>query len=936
MECTVVTLGYLIIMTLPQGYHCSRPVPPKISPFTFPNNASVGQRGTAICTATEGDRPLTFRWLKNGRRLEGKDGTVTDNVDFSVLKIESLDVDSSGNYTCVVTNLGGSASQSAALTVHGPPKVVPFVMPKNLLVGERISITCSAASGTKPLTFAWIKDDATLHRGSALRITDSSDYSTLSIENLKTSDAGNYTCVVSNSGGTVSHSDVLHVKVSTKISPFIFSKNLLVGERTSVMCATTAGDQPLTFAWLKDGKPLHQSAKINIASSPQFSTLSIQKLNLGDAGNYTCAVSNAQGTVSYTDALEVKAPPRILPFAFPRTLTVGETTSVTCTTAAGDESFKYIWLKDGSAVHPGENVKIVTSPDISVLKIDKLTLGDAGNYTCVVSNGGGTVSHASTLEIKAPPSLVPFQFPKNLEVQQRISVMCTISVGERPLQFAWLKDGSALASGSKNVRIVDNAEYSTLHIDVLSLDSAGNYTCSVTNNAGHASHTAPLLVHAPKIQPFSFPATLNVGERSGTMCIVSAGDQPLTFSWFKDGSALVTNENVKLASNAAFSSLNFVSLEVKHTGNYTCSVRNSVGSASFTAFLAVHSPPSWTEAPSDKALTAGETGSLTCKALGFPSPTIRWFKTDAVSEIQVEHEDGTFKIAAAKKEHQGTYKCVADNGIGTPLSRTVSLEVKCSEQLSVPYIFCAPFAEKPKLQPLVFPRNRIRVGESASALCALVAGGPDVKFTWFKENAEIGGAVANVKVENNKKVSVLTVEPASLQSAGNYTCTAENNYGTDANSATLVVEAVPQWIVEPKDVSVTAGQALGIECSASGFPVPNVSWRRADLGKDTSKTSSVAGSGSTALTVAKATKDMEGKYICEADNGIGSALKKSVFVKVKRNMDHGISFAKAQHVMRRHSPKRYGTLAQLGQVESVVPGHKAWPHRYLMTSSPRL
>ncbi|XP_049272553.1 hemicentin-1-like [Rhipicephalus sanguineus] len=1090
MEYAVATVGLLlVVLIIPQGYHCSRQVPPKISPFSFPNNATVGQRGTATCTATEGDQPLTFRWLKNGRRIDvGDSSTITDNADFSVLKIQSLDVNSSGNYTCVVSNLVGSASRSATLTVHGrqsqeerlqssngtliltttsrsdngeykceasngigqslqktvtvtvkpmllnslsavvviilsgftsakptvppritpfsfatklvagqratvtcstyegsqpltfvwlkdgsvlskgenveksegeahstlsisplsprnsgnytcvasnaagsdsassslivyaPPKVLPFVIPKNLLVGESVSFICSAASGSKPLKFVWIKDDATVHRGTALRITDSADYSTLTIESLKTSDAGNYTCVVSNSGGTVSHSDVLHVKVepadvtvtagdaitlkcngtgfpppkiswtkegvqasensadgviqiasaskkdeghykchisndigadlyktvtvtvklSTKISPFIFSKNLLVGERTSVMCATTSGDQPFRFSWMKDGRPLQQSTKINVASNPQYSALTIDKLDLKDAGNYTCSVSNAHGTVSYTDTLEVRAPPtwvaepvdvhvksgesveipckaegfpppsttwlknappKILPFAFPRTLTVGETTTLTCTTTAGDEPFKYLWLKDGSVVHPGVNVKIVTSPEFSVFKIDKLTLENAGNYTCVVSNAGGTVSHASTLEIRVPPSIPPFQFPKNLEVQQRISVICTISVGEKPLQFAWLKDGSALASGSRNVRIVDNAESSTLHIDVLTLESAGNYTCSVTNKAGYTSYTAPLAVHgdetpvtgaqkdghgassilirnvAPKIQPFSFPATLNVGERSGTLCIVTAGDKPLTFSWFKDESTLTTNDNVKVTSNAEFSNLNFGSLEATHIGNYTCSVRNSVGSASFTAFLAVHAPPSWTEAPGDKELTAGETGSLTCKAKGFPSPTIRWFKT-----------------------------------------------------------------EKPKLQPLVFTRSRIRTGESASALCALVASDHDVKFRWFKENVEIGGAVPNVKVKNDKKVSVLTVEPATLQSAGNYTCTAENNYGHDANSATLVVE-------EP--------------------------------GKDASKTSIATASGSTALIVPKTAKDVEGKYVCEADNSIGTALKKIVFVKVK-------------------------------------------------------
>ncbi|EEC02452.1 cell adhesion molecule, putative [Ixodes scapularis] len=101
---------------------------------------------------------------------------------------------------------------SRALANSIPPKVLPFVIPKNLLVGERISITCTAASGSKPLTFMWLKNDSALRGGSAVHIADSSDYSMLHIDNLKNDHAGNYTCVVSNAGGTVSYSDTLHVK----------------------------------------------------------------------------------------------------------------------------------------------------------------------------------------------------------------------------------------------------------------------------------------------------------------------------------------------------------------------------------------------------------------------------------------------------------------------------------------------------------------------------------------------------------------------------------------------------------------------------------------------------------------------------------------------------------------------------------------------------
>ncbi|KAH9380974.1 hypothetical protein HPB48_021080 [Haemaphysalis longicornis] len=1150
---------------------------PRISPFSFPNNATVGQRGTAICTATEGDQPLTFRWLKNGRRLDGGEGAVTDNADFSVLKIQSLDVNSSGNYTCVVTNLVGSASQSAVLTVHAPPKwiqeptstaaksgekvripcratghpaptivwmrpelrmfiqpldvkccagddsscadrsiyalfvisqmehpgtlqltistfiftflfeitsakptvpprITPFSFASRLVAGQRATITCAIYEGDQPLTFVWLKDGTVISKGSQnVETSEGAGYSTLTISPLSLQNSGNYTCVVSNAAGSDSTSSSLtvhaaprwiqapkdvvvsvgdsvsmscaaeghptptilwskngeqfirvlhyasvssHCRITTrpvaspirdrprsgpysmqeiyaldrtahiflvlmcstlfkevqaspappKVLPFVIPRNLLVGERISITCSAASGSKPLAFTWVKDDTTLHRESALRITDSSDYSTLSIENLKITDAGNYTCVVSNPEGTVSHSDVLHVKAAPtwtrepkdttvtagdvvtlecngtgfpppkiswqkegasstdssgtgviriasaskkhegnykchisngigadlqktvrvtvkctqspstlfvhhmstKISPFIFSKNLLVGERTSVICATTSGDQPLTFAWLKDGKPLRQSAKINLANNPQFSALTIQKLELGDAGNYTCSVSNTQGTVSYTDTLEVRVPPSIPPFQFPKNLEVQQRISVICTISIGEKPLQFSWLKDGSALHSGSQNVRIVDNAESSTLHIDVLTLNSAGNYTCSVTNKAGHSSFTAPLVVHAPKIQPFTFPSTLNVGERSGTLCIVTAGDKPLTFSWFKDGSALVTSDNVKVTNSAELSMLNFGSLDASHNGNYTCSLR-------------LLGP----QLPTDKVLISGENGSFVCKALGFPAPTIRWFKAGRAgsSDEPVQHENGTIHIVTARKEHEGTYNCVADNGIGTSISKAVHLEVKCRRFSFLLFIVASSAnsaaGEKPQLQPLMFPRNRIRVGESASALCALVAGSPEVRFRWFKDSVEISATVTNVKVKNDKKVSVLTVEPATLESAGNYTCMAANNYGTDANSATLVVEATPQWRTEPKDVSVSAGHSLRVECSASGFPIPNLSWRKTEPAKDGIKTQVVLGSGSATLTVPQASKQTEGRYVCQAENGIGTALRKSVFIKVK-------------------------------------------------------
>lgn len=36
----------------------------------------------------------------------------------------------------------------------------------------------------------------------------------------------------------------------------------------------------------------------------------------------------------------------------------------------------------------------------------------------------------------------------------------------------------------------------------------------------------------------------------------------------------------------------------------------------------------------------------------------------------------------------------------------------------------------------------------------------------------------------------------------------------------------PEWVIEPKDTSVVAGQAVALHCQADGFPLPTVTWRK--------------------------------------------------------------------------------------------------------------
>lgn len=36
----------------------------------------------------------------------------------------------------------------------------------------------------------------------------------------------------------------------------------------------------------------------------------------------------------------------------------------------------------------------------------------------------------------------------------------------------------------------------------------------------------------------------------------------------------------------------------------------------------------------------------------------------------------------------------------------------------------------------------------------------------------------------------------------------------------------PEWVVEPEDTNVVAGQAVALHCQADGFPLPTLIWRK--------------------------------------------------------------------------------------------------------------
>lgn len=117
---------------------------------------------------------------------------------------------------------------------------------------------------------------------------------------------------------------------------------------------------------------------------------------------------------------------------------------------------------------------------------------------------------------KVPPKIQNFEFAKDVNVGDRVSVQCVVSVGDLPLTFTWLKDDKPINGGSMNddkstrksafsgeessVTIRQNDEFSSaLSINSLQPNQGGTYKCIVENDAAKESHSALLRVNG-KIQ----------------------------------------------------------------------------------------------------------------------------------------------------------------------------------------------------------------------------------------------------------------------------------------------------------------------------------------------------------------------------------------------------------------------------------------------------
>jgi len=703
-----------------------------------------------------------------------------------------------------------------------PPLIITHPTNLFVLTGSTAQFSVTA-TGTAPLSYQW--------RFNGVNILGATN-NPITIPNAQAGNAGLYSVVVSNGGGTATSSNAsltLGTLPSLVVAPPASQTNL-VGENTN-FTVTASGTAPLFFQWLFNGTAL---------PGQTAATLNLLNLQLANAGVYSIVVSNQFGAITNSGTQVIAAPPAIQAgpnggnpaTGPPQSLTVGQGQTATFSAnAVGSAPLTYQWRFNGVNI-PGATASTLLLPNAQP--------SQAGNYTVAVSNPfGTTVSQVATLTVLTPPFPIaaPAIVQTNL-VGQNTNFTVTAG-GSAPLFYQWLFNGTILPGQTGP----------TLNLVNLQLVNAGLYSVIVSNQVGAFTNSGTqFVVTTPVIQAgpgggdpaTGQPQSLTVVQgQTATFSVNAVGTAPLTYQWRFNGVNI---------PGATASTLSVSNAQPSQAGNYSVVVSNPFGSTtSAVATLTVLQPPTIIVQPVSQTLASGATLNLSVTATGSPTLTYQWsFNGTAIPGATAPG----LTLFNVQESLEGNYVCVVSNPYGTATSQVAVVTVQ-----SPPSIF-----------DLGQPAPQTVVQGSNATFTVSATGDQPFTYQWRFNGVNIPGATANP----------LVLTGVQTNQAGNYSVVVSNPFGSATSSNALLTVRVPPFIITqpaPATQTIVAGSNATITVVAGGDPTLTYQWRL--------NGTNLPGANAATLTLVNVQTNQLGLYSVVVSNPFGSVTSSNATLDVK-------------------------------------------------------
>ncbi|XP_060132638.1 hemicentin-1 isoform X1 [Zootoca vivipara] len=834
-------------------------VPPSIVGMNPENLTVVVNNFISLTCEVTGFPPPDLSWLKNGKPISLNTNALIVPGG-RMLQIPRARLSDGGEYVCIARNSAGESRRKNFLTVYVPPSIKDHsgaaLAVVNVRVGTPVTLECES-NAVPPPVISWYKNGRMVAASSNMGII--ADGQMLHIKAAEVSDTGQYVCKAINIAGRDDKNFHLNVHVPPSIEgPDLEWINETISNPVTFTCDAT-GIPPPMITWLKDGKPLENSASLEMHILSGGSKLQIARTQHLDNGNYSCIASNVEGKAQKFYVLSVQVPPDIAGSEMPSEVSVvlGENIQLSCK-AHGIPAPAIQWLKDGKPISGGDSPRISLAPDGSLLSIVGALTSDVGKYTCVASNPAGEEDRIFNVNVYVPPTITNNKDePEALTVllDTSINIECQ-AVGTPPPQINWLKNGLPL-SISTHVRLLSAGQI--LRIVRAQIADVGMYTCVASNRAGVDNKHHSLQVYvSPSIDSGGGTEEVTVVKGNPVSLVCSADGTPTpNMSWLKDGQPLNFGFHVSLENQGM--GLHIAKSETDDTGRYTCIASNEAGEANKHFTLKVLEPPQINGSghPEEISIVVNKPLELFCISDGIPIPKITWMKdgrpVPQTDDIRILRGGEVLRISSAQVEDTGRYTCLASSPAGDD-------DKEFLVRVHVP----PNIAGTSNPQNLSVLQNRQIILECKSDAV------PPPTITWLK-NGEIMQATARVRILSSGRY--LQINNADLSDAASYTCVASNVAGQTTREFLLAVNVAPTIKGGPQTVTVNINMSAVLECAAEGIPAPRVSWRKdGTLFAESNARYSVSDNGSLHIHSAHVTDT--GRYLCMATNVAGTERKR--------------------------------------------------------------
>jgi hypothetical protein len=716
-------------------------VPPTI---TAEPQSQTGTQGLSrtFTVAVSGSTPLAYQWKFNGTDLSGATN--------SSLQLTNLQTSQAGDYSVLVTNPQGSdTSATAALTVLVPPSITASPGNQAVVRDQSASFTVNA-DGTSPVRYQWRFNGASMAGATN---------STLLLSNVQSSQAGNYTVVVSNSAGVVTSAvATLTVYVPAGISTQPQSQ---IGTQglSRTLSVVASGTAPFSYQWSFNGTALVDATN---------ATRAFASLQTTDAGDYSVAVGNPWGAVTSTVAtLTVLVPPAITTPPQNQAVVRGQTATFTAA-ASGTMPLTYQWRLNGSSVAGATN---------ATLALSNVQSNQTGNYIVVVNNSAGSVTSSVAVLTVYVPAAITTQPQSQTTTQGWSRTFSVVPSGTAPFSYQWSMNGVDLTGGTNALLLISNPQ----------TNDAGAYRVVVANDWGSAtSSVANLTVLVPPAITTPPQTQTAVKGQTPIVTVIASGSTPFTYQWRFNGSPLSGATNAMLALS---------NVQSNQAGNYDVVVNNPAGSVtSSVAVLTVYVPAGIATQPQSQVTTQGWNRTLSVVANGTVPFTYQWsFNGVAMTDAT----NASLPISSAQTSDAGTYQVVVANAWGSATSAVATLTVLVPPGIATP------------------PQSQTAVKGQTPTFTVTASGSTPFAYQWRFNGSPLSGATN----------AMLALSNVQSNQAGNYDVVVNNPAGSVTSSVAVLTVYVPAGVAtQPQSQTTTQGWSRTFSVVPSGTAPFSYQW----------------------------------------------------------------------------------------------------------------